>query len=109
MRAAEDLAAYRRRAAATGGVLVLDEPTVFLPETEKVFLFDLIRRVAADGTAVLFVSHDFSAIRAVARRAVVLRDGHVVADVETARTSDEASGRSSSVATGRSPGSPGSR
>ncbi|MDA8032548.1 MAG: hypothetical protein M0T71_00040 [Actinomycetota bacterium] len=65
--------------------------------------------IAADGTAVLFVSHDFSAIRPVARRAVVLRDGHVVADVETARTSDEASGRSSSVATGRSPGSPGSR
>lgn len=89
VRAAEDLAAYRRRSGAAGGVLVLDEPTVFLPEAEKVFLFDLIERVAADGTAVVFVSHDFSAVRAVAHRAIVLRDGHFVADVEVAATSDE--------------------
>jgi ribose transport system ATP-binding protein len=88
VRAAEDLAAFRRRNGSQGGVLVLDEPTVFLPETEKVFLFDLIGRVAAAGTAVVFVSHDLSAIRAVARRAVVLRDGHLVADVEVASTSD---------------------
>jgi len=89
VRAAEDLAAYRSRSGASGGVLVLDEPTVFLPENEKVFLFDLIARVAGDGTAVLFVSHDFSAIRAVAGRAIVLRDGHFVADVEIATTSDQ--------------------
>ena len=90
VRAAEDLAAYRARSGATGGVLVLDEPTVFLPEAEEVFLFDLIARVARDGTAVVFVSHDLSAVRAVAGRAIVLRDGHLVGDVEVARTSDEA-------------------
>ncbi len=48
-------------------MLVLDEPTVFLPEHEKVFLYDLIRRVAADGTGVLFVSHDMTSVREISR------------------------------------------
>ena len=98
VRAAEDLRLFRERAgvnAADGtgeaahGVLVLDEPTVFLPEDEKVFLFDLVRQVARGGTAVLFVSHDLPAIRELADRAVILRDGAVIGDVVVADTSDE--------------------
>jgi len=88
VRAAEDLRAYRATSGATGGVLVLDEPTVFLPEHEKVFLFDLVRRVVADGTGVLFVSHDMTAVREISRRAVVLRDGRKVGDAVVAETSD---------------------
>jgi ribose transport system ATP-binding protein len=80
VRAAEDLRAFRAGSDA-GGVLVLDEPTVFLPEHEKVFLFDLVRRVVADGTAVLFVSHDMTAVREICDRAVILRDGRLVGDV----------------------------
>ena len=80
VRAAEELREFRGQAHA-GGVLVLDEPTVFLPEHEKVFLFDLVRRVAGDGTAVLFVSHDMTAVREIAHRAVILRDGAKVGDV----------------------------
>src|SRR5579875_214399 len=87
VRAAEELREFRA-GAAEGGVLVLDEPTVFLPEEEKVFLFDLVRRVAADGAGVLFVSHDMGAVREIAHRAVVLRDGQKVGDVAMADTSD---------------------
>jgi ribose transport system ATP-binding protein len=103
VRAAEELREFRERPANLGsllgldgsqdsvnlsGVLVLDEPTVFLPEHEKVFLLDLVRRVAADGTAVLFVSHDMTSVRQIANHAVVLRDGRVVGDVEMAEVSD---------------------
>src|SRR5581483_10571082 len=72
---------YRQQHEQTGGVLVLDEPTVFLPAHEKVFLFDLVRRVTDDGIGVLFVSHDMSAVREIAHRAAVLRDGEKVGDV----------------------------
>jgi ribose transport system ATP-binding protein len=88
VRAAEDLREYREQHDGSGGVLVLDEPTVFLPEHEKVFLFDLVRRVTQDGIGVLFVSHDISAVREIARRAVVLRDGAKVGDVIVAGVSD---------------------
>jgi ribose transport system ATP-binding protein len=88
VRAAEELREYRREYEQSGGVLVLDEPTVFLPEHEKVFLFDLVRRVVADGFGVLFVSHDMTAVREIARRAVVLRDGAKAGDVPVASTSD---------------------
>ncbi len=88
VRAAEELREYRSGHAHSGGVLVLDEPTVFLPEHEKVFLFDLVRRVVADGIGVLFVSHDMTAVREIAHRAVVLRDGAKVGDVAVSSASD---------------------
>ncbi len=100
VRAAEELREFRERAPAASalgqggvagarnGVLVLDEPTVFLPEHEKVFLLDLVRRVAADGTAVLFVSHDMTSVRQIASHAVVLRDGRIVGDVAMSEVSD---------------------
>jgi ribose transport system ATP-binding protein len=88
VRAAEELREYRDQHGEGGGVLVLDEPTVFLPEHEKVFLFDLVRRVVADGLGVLFVSHDMTAVREIAHRAAVLRDGEKVGDVAVASASD---------------------
>jgi ribose transport system ATP-binding protein len=81
VRAAEDLRRYRTRSGYKHSVLVLDEPTVFLPEEEVERLFDLIRAVVAEGAGVLFISHDLVAVRSIADRVVVLRDGRVVADV----------------------------
>ena len=81
VRAAEDLRRYRTRSGHKHSVLVLDEPTVFLPEEDVERLFDLIRTVVAEGAAVLFISHDLVAVRSITDRVVVLRDGRVVADV----------------------------
>jgi ribose transport system ATP-binding protein len=81
VRAAEDLRGYRTRSGYMHSVLVLDEPTVFLPEEDIEQLFDLIRTVVAEGAAVLFISHDLVAIRSITDRVVVLRDGRVVANV----------------------------
>jgi ribose transport system ATP-binding protein len=84
VRAAEDLRRYRTRSGYKHSVLVLDEPTVFLPEEEVDRLFDLIRTVVAEGAAVLFISHDLGAVRAITDRIVVLRDGRVVGEEVTA-------------------------
>jgi ribose transport system ATP-binding protein len=62
-------------------VLVLDEPTVFLPADDVEHLFALIAAVVAEGAAVLFISHDLVAVRSITDRVVVLRDGKVVADL----------------------------
>ena len=84
VRAAEDLRAYRSRSGYKHSVLVLDEPTVFLPEEEVNRLFDLIGAVVAEGASVLFISHDLGAVRAITSRVVVLRDGRVVGEGDTA-------------------------
>jgi ribose transport system ATP-binding protein len=89
VRAAEDLRRYRSRSGYKHSVLVLDEPTVFLPEEEVDRLFDLIRTVVAEGAAVLFISHDLAAVRAITDRIVVLRDGRVVGEEVTADIREE--------------------
>lgn len=81
VRAAEDLRRYRTRSGHKHSVLVLDEPTVFLPEEDVENLFDVIRAVVAEGAAALFISHDLVAVRSITDRVVVLRDGRVVANV----------------------------
>jgi ribose transport system ATP-binding protein len=59
------------------GVLVLDEPTPFLPRTDVDRLFTLVRRVVGNGASVIFVSHDIDEVLEITDRATVLRDGEV--------------------------------
>jgi ribose transport system ATP-binding protein len=66
------------------GLLVLDEPTVFLPRDEVDHLFALVREVVAEGHAVLFVSHDTDEVRRITDRVTVLRDGRLAGTVVTA-------------------------
>ena len=70
------------------GILVLDEPTVFLPRTGIDQLFALVREIAASGASVVFVSHDLDEVREITDRTTVLRDGKVVGTVVTAETSE---------------------
>lgn len=64
--------------AAAPTVLVADEPTTALDATVQARVLTLLRRIADDGTAVVFVSHDMAAVRQIADRVVVLKDGRVV-------------------------------
>ncbi|MBE1879000.1 sugar ABC transporter ATP-binding protein [Myceligenerans pegani] len=61
-------------------VVVLDESTESLHKTEVDVLFDAVRRLAADGAGVVFVSHRLDEVLTLADRVVVLRDGRKVAD-----------------------------
>ncbi|MDF2443067.1 MAG: ribose transport system ATP-binding protein [Subtercola sp.] len=63
----------------TKHVLILDEPTANLPGAEVERLFALLRRLSSSGLAILFISHHFDEIFALADYATVLRDGAVVA------------------------------
>jgi len=71
----------------SGRILVLDEPTVFLPRDEVEVLFALLRRLKAQGDSVLLVSHDLDEVLAATDRLTVLRDGRLVGTRATHETS----------------------
>jgi len=56
-------------------LLILDEPTSALSNTEVVRLFKIIQKLRADGVAILYVSHRLGEIEELADRLVTLRDG----------------------------------
>jgi ABC-type sugar transport system ATPase subunit/ribose/xylose/arabinose/galactoside ABC-type transport system permease subunit len=58
--------------------LILDEPTSSLSAAETARLFELLRHFRARGTAILYVSHRFEEIFALADEVTVLRDGRRV-------------------------------
>ncbi len=59
------------------GLIVLDEATRALPREELDKFHALLRRVVAEGTSVLMVSHNLDEVLALADRVTVLRDGKV--------------------------------
>ncbi len=63
---------------APGGVLLLDEPTAYLPRDGVHRLFDAVRRAAQHGAGVVFVSHRLEEIGVLTERVSVLRDGRLV-------------------------------
>lgn len=68
------------RALAQGGdALVLDEPTTFLDVGHEMAIFELLSRLAADGQAVLLVSHQLNLVARFAEHIVLLHQGHVEA------------------------------
>ena len=72
------------RALCSGGrVLVLDEPTSALSKPEAKGLFDAIRAIAAQGAAVIFVSHRLDEVFEITDALTVLRDGRLVGSWRT--------------------------
>jgi rhamnose transport system ATP-binding protein len=61
-------------------VVILDEPTASLSQREIHELYRIIEQLRAAGTAVIFISHKFDEIFAVADRYTVLRDGQFIAE-----------------------------
>ena len=59
-------------------LLVLDEPTAVLTPQEVDDLFIIFKQMAADGHALIFISHKLNEIFALTDRVTVLRDGRVV-------------------------------
>ncbi len=59
-------------------ILVLDEPTSALTEHETQILFETLRKLRAEGIAVIFISHRLKEVMEIADRVTVLRDGALV-------------------------------
>jgi ribose transport system ATP-binding protein len=72
-----------------GSLLVLDEPTATLPGPEAARLFTALRRVAAGGTAILFISHHLDEVLGLADYVTVLRDGRRVATTHVGELSHD--------------------
>ncbi|MGH2856468.1 MAG: sugar ABC transporter ATP-binding protein [Solirubrobacteraceae bacterium] len=73
---------------APGGVLVLDEPTAYLPRDGVERLFAAVRRAAQEGAGVVFVSHRLEEIGMLTNSVSVLRDGRLVGTAQTAELSE---------------------
>ncbi|MEO1292120.1 MAG: ATP-binding cassette domain-containing protein [Pseudomonadota bacterium] len=69
--------ALARALAGTPDVLLLDEPTANLDPTSVAMIEAIVRRVAAAGIAVIFVTHDIAQARRLGDRAVFLHQGRV--------------------------------
>ena len=80
VRALEEITNHRGDGEFGSGLLVLDEPTAYLPEEDKEHLFQLVRDVVATGQSVLFVSHYLEEVLEIASHVSVLRDGKVIGD-----------------------------
>ena len=59
-------------------LLIMDEPTSVLTPQEVEILFKTLRQLAAEGTAILYISHKLEEIRALCDAATILRRGKVV-------------------------------
>lgn len=68
-------------------LLIMDEPTSVLTPQEVKILFETLRKLAAEGTSILYISHKLEEIRALCDQATVLRAGRVVGACDPRRTS----------------------
>lgn len=82
-----ELVEIAKALSAEPSVLVLDEVTTRLPDTDH--LFRVVDDLAAGGMAVVVITHRLREVRRLANRAVVLRDGQRVAELGRDEMTDE--------------------
>jgi simple sugar transport system ATP-binding protein len=94
-------------------LLIMDEPTSVLTPQEVDILFATLRKLASEGTSILYISHKLEEIRALCDAATILRGGRVVGACDPRRASAaELAERMvgaklvAPVASGRVPGEP---
>jgi monosaccharide-transporting ATPase len=73
--AIQQMVAIARALGTSARVLILDEPTSSLDEAEVQLLFDVLRRLRAEGMAILFVTHFLEQTYAISDRITVMRNG----------------------------------
>jgi ribose transport system ATP-binding protein len=84
--AMQQMVEIARAEAFSADVVIFDEPTASLTDTEKAQLFDTIRGLKARGAGIVYISHKMDEIFEIADRITVLRDGRIRGTVETAHT-----------------------
>jgi ribose transport system ATP-binding protein len=67
-------------------VLIMDEPTAALNDTEINELFAIISRLKAEGVGIVYISHKMDEIKRISDRVTVMRDGEFVGTVPSAET-----------------------
>ncbi|WP_342363687.1 sugar ABC transporter ATP-binding protein [Terrarubrum flagellatum] len=82
--AVRHVAAIARAVDMSARVLILDEPTASLDAHEVAILFDVMRKLAARGLGIIFVTHFLDQVYAISDRITVLRNGKLIGERETA-------------------------
>lgn len=85
--AIQQLVAIARAVDVEARVLILDEPTSSLDADEVAKLFEVMRRLRAQGVAIVFVSHFLDQIYEISDRMTILRNGRLVEERMVADTS----------------------
>ncbi|AYB43754.1 sugar ABC transporter ATP-binding protein [Paenibacillus lautus] len=70
-------------------VLVMDEPTAALSETEIEDLFRIIRQLRESGVGIVYISHRMDEIKRITDRTTVMRDGQYIDTVSTAEVTTQ--------------------
>ena len=70
-------------------IIIMDEPTATLPQSDVGALFDVVRRLRAQGVSVVFITHRLEEIFQIADRIVVLRDGRNAGELTVTEASLE--------------------
>ena len=78
-------------------VLLMDEPTRGVDVGAKAEILESMRRLAAEGLAVVFASSDLAEVRAGATRILVMARGRITAEVAADEATDEALASAASV------------
>ena len=69
-------------------ILILDEPTAVLTPQETAKLFDVLRRMKADGKSIIIITHKLHEVLSISDRVAVLRKGEHIATVNTAESTE---------------------
>jgi len=86
----QQLTAIARSLTMEAKVIIMDEPSAALNETELERVFKIIRELTAQGVAIVYVSHRMGELREIGNRVTVLRGGRTIGTFAMADTSDEA-------------------
>jgi ribose transport system ATP-binding protein len=70
-------------------LLIMDEPTSSLTESETVHLFRIIKELRRDGVGIVYISHRLDELADIADRVTVLRDGRTISTDDFAATTVE--------------------
>jgi ribose transport system ATP-binding protein len=77
--AAQQIVSIARALSGDVRLLIMDEPSAILDEGEIETLFEVVRRLTAEGVGVVYISHRLDEIRRIGNRVTVLADGRTTA------------------------------
>ena len=70
-------------------IIILDEPTSSLSQTEIEKFFEIIKKLKAEGVSFIFISHRLEEVFELADKIIVLKDGSKVAELDTEETDEK--------------------
>lgn len=70
-------------------VIILDEPTAVLTVQEIAKLFEVLRRMKAEGHSIIIITHKLNEVLEISDRVAILRKGEYIGTVDTAGTNEQ--------------------